>query len=184
MIRGEKVDLVAVSSEYLEHYHRWINDPEVVDMLGVSRLPLSMQDEREWLEEALDRQKEARSFTILTKKGHPIGNIGFNHLTYNNRHGTIGIMIGEKGFWNRGYGTDAMRTLMRFGFEELGLIRIELRVDSMNERAIACYKKCGFVVEGRSRKHTFVNGEYHDDLEMAILLEEWNRKSRRRTKTN
>lgn len=184
MIVGEKVDLVAVSPQYLEQYHRWINDPDVTEMLGVDRMPMSMQDERVWLERAIDPHSEGKVFTILTKKGRPIGNIGFNHLTFRNRHGTIGIMIGEKELWDKGYGTDAIKTLLRFGFEELGLRRIELYVDSLNERALACYKKCGFVLEGRARKHTYLRGEYHDDLTMAILIEEWQTSSRKRTKKN
>ncbi|MDG6898571.1 MAG: GNAT family N-acetyltransferase [Nitrososphaerota archaeon] len=184
MIRGEKVDLVAVSPDYLELYHRWINDPEVSEMLGVNRLPASMADEREWLEGAQDPSKEGRTFTILTKQGRPIGNIGFNHLTYRNRHGTIGIMIWEKDLWDKGYGTDAIMTLLRFGFEELGLVRVELNVDSLNERAIACYRKCGFVLEGRARKHTYIKASYHDDLSMGILLEEWRALTRKRKKRN
>jgi RimJ/RimL family protein N-acetyltransferase len=177
LIRGKKVDLVAISSDYLEHYHKWINDPEVTDMLGAGKLPLSMLDERQWLEQMIDPSKEGKTFTILTKKGQPIGNIGFNHLTYQNRHGTMGIMIGEKGLWDKGYGTDAINTLLEFGFEELGLRMIELYVDEDNERAVACYKKCGFVLQGRARKHTFHNGEYVDDLQMGILREEWLRLS-------
>jgi RimJ/RimL family protein N-acetyltransferase len=177
MIRGKKVDLVAVSSDYLEHYHRWINDPEVTDMLGAGKLPVSMHDERQWVEQALDVSKEGRTFTILTKKGQPIGNIGFHHLTYQNRHGTLGIMIGEKGLWDKGYGTDAINTLLKFGFEELGLRMIELQVDACNDRAISCYKKCGFILDGRARKHTFRNGDYVDDLHMSILREEWLRLS-------
>ncbi len=184
MIRGERVDLVSVSSEYIKEYHRWINDPVVTDMLGASKLPLSMRDEREYIESMLDLRKEGKAFTILTKKGRPIGNIAFNHLTYHNRHGTMGVMIGEKALWDKGYGTDAINTLLRFGFEELGLRRIELNVDSMNERAIACYRKCGFVLEGRFRKHTYLKGEYHDDLEMAILIEEWQSLNKKKSRKN
>jgi RimJ/RimL family protein N-acetyltransferase len=180
MIKGKRVDLVAVSADYLQYYHRWINDPEVTDMLGVGKLPLSMRDEREWLEQMMDPHREDKTFTILTKRGRPIGNLGFNHLTYQNRHGTMGIMIGEKDLWDKGFGADAINTLLRFGFEELGLRMIELNVDEGNVRAIACYKKCGFVLDGRARKHTFHNGECVDDLHMSVLAEEWLRKSTRK----
>ncbi len=180
MIRGKKVDLVAVSADYLAHYHKWINDPEVTDMLGVAKLPLSMHDERQWLEQMLDPKTEGRTFTIITKKGQPIGNIGFNHLTYQNRHGTMGIVIGEKDLWDEGYGTDAINTLLRFGFEELGLRMIELNLEEGNARALACYKKCGFVLDGRARQHTFHDGKYVDDLHMSVLAEEWLRLSKKK----
>ena len=173
MIRGTKVDLVAVSSEYTDYYSRWINDPEVTDMLGDPNIPLSKGKEREWVESVLSGKGGGRTFTILTKKGEPIGNAGFNHLDFRNSHGVLGIMIGEKRLWDKGFGTDAIRILLKFGFDELGLRKIELFLDPGNKRALACYRKCGFVEEGRARKHIFHRGEYIDDLRMGILREEW-----------
>jgi RimJ/RimL family protein N-acetyltransferase len=173
MIRGTKVDLVAVSTEYIDKYGKWINDPEVTDKLGDPKIPLSKGKEREWLESVLSGQGDGHVFTILTKKGEPIGNISFNHLDFRNSHGVLGIMIGEKRLWDKGFGTDAIKTLLRFGFEELGLRKIELFLDPGNKRALACYKNCGFVEEGRARKHIFHRGEYIDDLRMGILREEW-----------
>ena len=173
MIKGEKIDLVSISMEYLPYYLKWINDPYVSDMLGDSRFPISKDNERQWIESQLSPSAESRIFTILTKKGEPIGNVGFNKINYVTRHAVIGIMIGETRFWDKGYGTDAMRTLIRFGFEELGMVKMELGVHAVNARAITCYKKCGFVVEGRQRKHDFYRGEYRDSLNMGILREEW-----------
>jgi RimJ/RimL family protein N-acetyltransferase len=179
MIRGKKVDLAAVSSEYLDHYVRWMNDPEVTDMLGDSNPPVSKDKEREWLEGVLSGKRDGHTFTILTKKGEPIGNIGFNHLDFRNGHAVLGIMIGERRVWDKGYGTDAIETLLKYGFEELGLKKIELYLNSENERALACYMKCGFVEEGRARSHIFYKGRFIDDLHMGILGEEWKRRSKK-----
>jgi len=173
MIRGEKVDLVAISMDYLPLYKKWISDPEATDMLGDTKFPISMEQERQWVEEQLSQREFARTFTVLTRKGEPIGNVGFNEINYQTRRAIIGILIGEKNFWDKGYGTDAMRTLMRFGFEELGMVKLELGVHSLNKRAIACYKKCGFVVEGVQRRHDFYKGHYCDGLRMGILRDEW-----------
>lgn len=177
MIRGEKVDLVAVSMKYLEQYMRWLNDPVVVDMLGDSKFPYSLQQEREWVEAQIAAKEDHRTFTVLTKKGEPIGNIGFNSINYQSRRAVVGIVMGEKSFWDKGYGTDAMRTLLRFGFMELGLDKIELGVHSKNKRAIACYEKCGFRLEGVERNNDFYNGRYIDGHRMGILKEEWLRQS-------
>ena len=179
MIKGKKIDLAAVSSEYLEHYLRWINDPEVTDMLGDAGIPLSRDKEREWIEGALSGKRDGHIFTVLTKKGEPIGNVGFNHLDFRNGHATLGIMIGDKRFWDQGYGTDAIQTLLRYAFEELGLRKIELYLNPENERALACYKKCGFIEEGRARDHMFYKGRYLDDLQMGILKEEWKQKTKK-----
>lgn len=173
MIRGKKVDLVAVSPRYLENYQRWINDPEVTDMLGVERFPISKENEREWIDKQLQSGDSQKHFTILTKQGRPIGNTGFNSIDYKNRFAVLGIMIGEKDLWDKGYGSDAIGTLLRVAFETMGLRKVCLAVDSMNARALACYKKCGFVVEGVHRKQRFYKGEYADDLWMGILEEEW-----------
>jgi len=173
MIRGKKVDLVALTMDYLHLYHRWFNDPEVTDMLGGLKLPFSEGKEREWIERQLTEKEDSRAFTVLTKKGKPIGNIGFNHIDYRNKHATVGIALGEKDYWDKGYGGDALVTLMRFGFEELGMHKIELEVSPINKRAIACYKKCGFVLEGCGREHDFYRGRYTDILRMGILKNEW-----------
>lgn len=173
MIRGTKVDLVSVSEKYLKEYTRWINDPVATDMLGVLIFPVSEEQERKWLDAAIAEKDFEKTFTILTKEGKPIGNCGYNRIDYVNRYAVLGILIGEKDFWDKGYGTDAIRTLLRFAFMELGMHKVCLGVDSVNDRAIACYKKCGFVEEGRFREHRFYHGEYKDDLSMAVLADDW-----------
>lgn len=171
MIKGEKVDLVAVSAKFLADYHRWINDPEVTDLLGKPVFHISMENERKWVETVTSGGD--RPFTILTKRGVPIGNLGLMKIDFNNRHAVLGIMIGEKDYWNKGYGTDAIKTLLRFAFEEMNLHRVTLYVDELNKRAIACYKGCGFVEEGRQREFRFHNGTRMDQLTMGILRGEW-----------
>lgn len=173
MIRGEKIDLVGLSMDYLQDYCEWFNDPEVTDMLGAVKPPFSEAKEREWIEQQLAAKDDSRVFTILTKKGKPIGNIGFNHIDYRNKHAVVGIAIGEKEYWNKGYGQDALLTLLEFAFKELGIHKVELGVHSTNKRAIACYKKCGFVLEGCEREHDFYRGRYIDSLRMGILRDEW-----------
>ena len=82
-------------------------------------------------------------------------------------------MIGDKAYWSQGYGTDAMLTFVRFGFDEMNLHRIDLTVDADNPRAIRCYQKCGFVEEGRLRENRYQQGKYGDQLVMSILRDEF-----------
>ena len=173
MIRGEKVDLIALTMDYLPSYLKWFNDPEVTDMLGDTRFPMSEGKEREWIEQQLTPKDSYRVFTIRTKKGKLIGNCGYNDIDYQNRYVVLGIAIGEKDMWDKGYGEDVIRTLTKFAFEELAMHKVELGVHSTNERAIACYKKCGFVIEGCEREHDFYRGGYIDSLRMGILKDEW-----------
>jgi RimJ/RimL family protein N-acetyltransferase len=92
-----------------------------------------------------------------------------------NRHGTaeLGIMIGDRDYWGRGYGREVVRLLLRYGFHYLGLRRIALTTHAKNERAIRCYLACGFVEEGRPRQAAWIEGEYVDLVEMSILRDEW-----------
>jgi RimJ/RimL family protein N-acetyltransferase len=85
----------------------------------------------------------------------------------------LGITIGDKGYWGRGYGTDAIRLLLDYAFRLRNIRRIYLTVNSTNERAIGAYRRCGFVEEGRLRQHVWSAGQYIDLVNMGILRGEW-----------
>jgi RimJ/RimL family protein N-acetyltransferase len=87
--------------------------------------------------------------------------------------GFVWILIGEREYWGKGYGTDAMRVFMRYAFEEWNLHRLSLRVFGFNRRAIRSYEKCGFVHEGACRQALNKIGERWDDIWMGILRSEW-----------
>jgi RimJ/RimL family protein N-acetyltransferase len=180
MIEGKKVRLVAVGTEYLQHYKRWINDPEVADYLGTVGFPFNLKEERQWVERSMTSGDSGAHFTILTKKGKPIGNMALMDIDYTHRNAQLGIMIGEKAYWNRGYGTDAIDTLLEFAFSTLGLHKVELRLNVSNKRALACYKNCGFKLEGKKREQTFHRGKYCDELIMSILRSDWERSKAKR----
>lgn len=180
-IEGEKVRLVALSAEYLPFYRKWIDDPEVTEFLATIGFPYSMEEERQWLERARRPGGNAAHFTIVTKGGKPIGNIALMDVNYLNRNAQLGIMIGEKGQWDKGYGKDAVRALLEFAFGKLGLNRIDLKLNANNKRALACYESCGFRLEGRKKKHLFYDGEYCDELAIGILRQDWEKaKSKRK----
>lgn len=174
MIRGEKVVLRALDVADAERCHRWINDREVTHFMG-ARFPLSLLQERKWLEQERDPSREL-ALAIDTAEGQHIGNCGLHGIHAIDRSAGLGIVIGEKGYWSKGYGTDAIPTLCGFGFSQMNLHRIALRVFAPNARAIACYEKCGFQHEGRYREATYKHGEYHDLLVMAILAQEFREK--------
>jgi RimJ/RimL family protein N-acetyltransferase len=110
---------------------------------------------------------------IETKDGVHIGSCGLHRASAETRDAEMGIMIGEKDYWSRGYGTDALRTLVRFGFEEMNLHRIWLRAFAFNDRGLAMYRKCGFVEEGRMREAHYQEGAYHDIVMTSVLRPAW-----------
>lgn len=89
-----------------------------------------------------------------------------------NRCATLAIVLGPP-HWGSGYGTDTVRTLVRYGFAEMGLHRIQLETFSYNARAIAAYAKVGFVEEGRRRETRLHDGVWYDDVVMGLLENEW-----------
>jgi RimJ/RimL family protein N-acetyltransferase len=174
MIRGEKVVLRALEATDAERCHAWINDPEVTQFLHM-RYPVSLMAEEKWVSQERDPLKELE-LAIEIAQGVHIGNCALRGAGAVDRSAELGIVIGEKQCWGRGYGTDAMLTLCAFGFNEMNLHRIHLSVYEFNPRAIACYEKCGFQHEARLRQAFFRKGAYHDILVMGILEDEFRAK--------
>ncbi len=187
MIYGDRIRLRALERADLPYFVSWLNDPEVRQ--GLSRyLPLSMAEEEHWFEETLKRDPVERPLAIeikinnnLTDRAEGelqtdwimIGNAGIFNLDWRNRSAELGIMIGDKRYWGKGYGTETMQLLLRHGFTTLNLHRIYLRVFADNPRAIRAYQKAGFTLEGRLRQAEFHAGKYQDVLVMSVLKPEW-----------
>lgn len=102
-----------------------------------------------------------------------IGGCGVWVMNWASREGWVGIGVGERAFWGRGYGTEAMQLLLRYAFTQLNLARVSLMVYAYNLRALKSYLRCGFVEEGRVRHDCRRNGEYFDAVSMGILRDEW-----------
>jgi RimJ/RimL family protein N-acetyltransferase len=170
---GERIYLRPLDEETdLDRCLEWINDPEVLTTLG-RRQPMGRAAEREWLQEQYKSEEHLNLAIVLKDGDRHIGNCGFNEIDYVNRSAVFGILIGEKEAWGQGYGPEAARLILKYGFEELGLHRIGLDVYSHNPRAIRAYEKAGFVREGTLRESYYRNGVYHDTIVMSVLESEW-----------
>jgi diamine N-acetyltransferase len=175
MIYGERIRLRHVEREDLPKFVDWLNDPEVRHGLAMY-LPLSSAEEENWFAELLKRPGDEQPL-VIEVRGEAgwamIGNSGFFRFDWRNRNAELGIMIGDKTYWNQGYGTEAVRLLLRHGFTTLNLHRVFLRVFENNPRAIRAYEKAGFVHEGRMRQAEYHDGQYWDVLLMSVLSPEW-----------
>ena len=175
MIYGEKVSLRAIERTDLERYVEWFNDPEVTENL-MRHLPMSMAAEERWFEDLQKQPEESRPLAIEARDGNGwvhIGGAGLHDIDWQARNTELGISIGDKRYWGRGFGTDVIRALLRHAFETLNLHRVFLRVYEHNERALAVYRRVGFKDEGRLRQHSYRHGSYRDMLFMGILRSEW-----------
>ena len=178
MIVGDRVRLRAIERSDLPSYVKWLNDPEVRSSLSLI-MPLSQTDEENWFDLLQKREPYERPQAIEIQPDPKkdewvhVGNIGLFGFDWINRLAEVGLHIGEKKYWDQGFGTRVMKLILKHGFQTLNLNRIWLRVFDYNPRAIRTYEKTGFKVEGKYRQGIFHMGEYHDVIIMGILRSEW-----------
>lgn len=162
---GDLVRLRAVEEDDFARINDLFWDPEVTQFLDVT-WPEPIAGTREWWERS--RSAGIVLFAIETLPGELVGACELAHRDDRTRSAILGIWIG-KPFWNQGFGTDAVRTLARFAFQEMNLQRIRLMVQETNPRGKAAYERVGFKEEGRLRKAAFVGGRNIDLIEMGLL---------------
>ena len=178
MIIGDGIRFRGIEKEDLPYFVKWLNDPEVRRGLSLF-LPLSLAEEEQWFADLSKRPPFERPMAIEIQPDPKkdnwvfIGNCGFFDIDWQNRVAEMGIHIGEKDFWDKGFGTNAMRLLLKHGFENLNLHRLWLRVYEPNQRAVRAYEKAGFKLEGKFREGQFLEGKYVDVIIMSVLQTEW-----------
>jgi RimJ/RimL family protein N-acetyltransferase len=128
--------------------------------------------------EGRTREDETIAPFAIEAEGKYIGYCGLRDLQNRDGNLELGIFIGDREYWGRGYGREVVRLLLEYGFHYLGARRIALTTHAKNERAIRCYLACGFVEEGRPRQVVWIEGEYTDLVDMSILREEWQSKEK------
>lgn len=173
LLRGELVYLDGVTREDIPLYGKWFANLEMLyNLFPGAVFPQTEESETDWYENM--RKSNDYIFAIRTIASKQlIGSTGLHAPDWRNRCAVFGISIGDPDYWGKGYGTDTTRIVVRYGFMELNLHRIELIVFDYNKRAIRVYEKVGFKHEGVRRQAHFRDGEYHDVHLMSILRHEW-----------
>jgi len=169
---GDRIYLRPIEPEDLPLIQKWINDPEIRILEG-EVLPKSMANEKQWLENIYKDKSRVWFVVALKNNDKTIGDGGFLRIDYIWRAADLSIMIGKKGEWSKGYGTEAIRLLLKYGFEFLNFHRISLGVFDFNKRAIHAYEKAGFKKEGVLRDGYYCDNKYHDVIMMSILEDEF-----------
>ncbi len=172
ILKGEKVILRPIKMSDAPRFVKWLNDKEVHRFLQAHDRRLTLSKERKWISQNKKDSKVKKNFTIETLERRHIGSVSLD-INVPNRRAVFGIVIGDKKYWNKGFGTDAGKTMINFGFKKLKLHRIELDVMVYNPRAIKVYKRLGFKLEGRLREHNAYQKRFYDVLHMSILDREW-----------
>ena len=177
MIEGKRVRLRSLELSDLDEIMKHWNDMELRNLVGsADNGPMSRNDEEEWIKSTWKQRQERKAFhfaieTITDNK--LIGGTGLFEIDWTSRSAMVGISIYNPKYWGKGYGEESMNLLLSFAFRNLNLNRVELDTFDFNKRAQKCYLKAGFKEVGRRRKARFIDGQYHDDVIMDVLKDEW-----------
>jgi diamine N-acetyltransferase len=172
-IIGEKVALGPLRRDLMPLYQKWFNDFGVTRTMTHGCRPMTWEAEEAWYERAC-RSEDPIYFVVYERVTmRPIGGVNLHRIDPRHRVAELGIYIGEKECWGKGYGTEATALILDYGFNGLGLHNIMLRVFSHNPRAIRAYEKAGFRVIGRRREAHRQGSEVHDDIYMDCLATEF-----------
>lgn len=181
ILKGSLIRLAAVDHEELaKAYAAWNQDTELTRLMDTRARLHSIKAIKEFFEkETLEPSPASHYFSIRAlDDDRLLGDINFDVInSWGSRDAFVGIGIGSRADWGRGYGTDAMNIGLRFVFTELNLRRVTLTVFEYNPRAVRSYEKAGFKLEGRMRGALLKDGTRWDMLYMGILREEWMEKN-------
>jgi RimJ/RimL family protein N-acetyltransferase len=164
MLHGSKVTLKPATLKNASTFVQWFKDPEVIKYTTI--LPLSLKDEIEWLRK-VKRNKDEEIWSIFVD-GKLIGNTGAHDLKNKDRHFTVGLVIGNKNYWGKGYGTDAFQTLIKYLLKNKKAKKLILDVRTKNKSAIKVYKKCGFKIIKKIKKLWEREGKEYDCFLMEL----------------
>ena len=177
MLKGERITLRAVERDDLPRLLAFNNDIDV-ELAGGGDPPwpqsfarLAADFDRDTAGGGRDGNKDGVHFAIATGD-EIIGICALFGVDPVGRTAELGIAIGDKAYWGQGYGREAVGLLVDYAFRLLNLRRVFLRVHGRNDRAIRAYRACGFVEEGRMRRHVWSNGNYDDLVLMGVLRDE------------
>jgi RimJ/RimL family protein N-acetyltransferase len=177
MLSGELVRLTAEDPEVMAvQLFRWDQDTEYFRFLDTDPPRLfSVKKVKEFQEKELEKDSPNEIFfnIRILENDILIGFIGLFDLFIHHGDALVAIALGEREYWGNGYGTDALRVMLRYAFNELNLRRVGLIVFEYNPRAIRSYEKVGFISEGRIRGAILREGRRWDWLYMGLLREEW-----------
>lgn len=171
-IEGKKIYLREVRLEDVnDDYYRWMNDKEITDYTESRFRPHSMEQLKDYVTRIHDQSNSVFMAIVDKNTNKHIGNIKVGNINWIHRIGDVGIIIGEKNFWGRGYGSEAIELLAEYAFNKLNLHKLWAGCYVVNKGSIVAFKKVGFIEEGVLKKQYFYNGKYVDGIVLGLVSE-------------
>ena len=164
---GERLYLREVRpSDVNDAYYSWMNNPETIQYVESRFFPNSMESLQEYVKKVLGNKDNIFLAIVLKEKHKHIGNIKMGPINWVHRLADIGVILGEKDSWGKGYASEAISLLAEYAFKNLNLHKLTAGCYEPNQGSLKTFRKAGFEIEGKRKKHAFFNGEYVD----VILL--------------
>lgn len=167
-LTGEKISLRLMTAEDTDLIVQWRNNPRVRNNF-IYQKPFTKEGHENWVRTMVDTGKVLQFIIVDLSDGQPVGSVYFRDIDKEHSKAEYGIFIGEDSAVGKGFGSEAARIAVEYGFEELGLHKIFLRVFADNAEAIRSYEKAGFVKEGYFKDDVCIDGRYKDLIFMAII---------------
>lgn len=164
LLQSENINYVEVNESLIDDYLLMVNNEEIQKQISTKRRIYTYEDELNWVKQK--KEENAVIFSMIeSQSGKFVGNVEFMEI--NNGEAEIGITI-TPSYQNKHYGTEAMKTMIDYGFNVMNLERINLVVFSNNKRAIHCYKNLGFIEYDVEKNVAVIDNESIDDIYMTL----------------
>lgn len=173
--KGNLIRLRAYQENDIKKAYEYMNDYEVIRNTSPGAIrAITFEEERDFINAAKIRADLSYDFAIEDlQTGEYIGGCGIKNTNLKERTCELGILIGNKNYWGKGYGSDGIQVLLKVIFGELNFRKIKLGVFEFNKRAISCYEKNGFKIEGILKEELYREGKYHDIILMAMFKKDY-----------
>lgn len=174
MLKGERVLLRAVRRDDVEVVMGWEHEPATWRLASdAPYVPKTVADALKDYDAGTAMRADAKNVPFVVEvDGEPVGTVSLWGIDLHNRRAHLGITMGPQAR-GKGYGTDAIRVLLRYAFLDRGLNRVQLETLASNEQALSAYRRAGFVQEGIAREDNWIEGRFVDQVVMSVLAAEW-----------
>jgi len=171
-IDSERIYLREVrQDDVTESYYRWMNDPQVTQYTENHYYPNSMESLKKYVKDKQENNHEIFLAIIVKNNNKHIGNIKLGPINWIYRIADIGVLIGERDYWGKGYATEAIGLITEYAFNVLGLHKLTAGSIGLNEGSVKAFQKNNFKIEGVRKKHAFINGSYVDAILLGLVNE-------------
>ena len=177
--QGERIYLREVRPvDVNDNYYCWMNDPEIKRYLESRFFPNDMDSLREHVNQKLKDRNSIFLAIVRIDTEHHIGNIKLGPIDWIHRLADVGVLIGDKDCWGKGYATEAIGLVARLAFRDLNLHKLTAGCYVVNKGSEKAFRNNGFVVEGVRLKHRFCEGTYVDTVILGLLNEGFTERER------